>query len=259
MTKDVSTVAENEKGIHRYYCPELDGLRFLAFFLVFLHHVPLYGQGKPMLLARFGPYGWMGVDLFLCLSSFLISKLLLLEWQSTGTISLGRFYVRRSLRIWPLYFLMCLLGFVVFPCLGYAPTFGDHDYAELVHHFLLPYLTFFGNWATAHYNYAPSQALFLLWTISLEEQFYIIWPLVLLALRFNKRSLLKLSCFLLIGTIAFRAWAIWSGWKHPAIYVTLWARLDPFVLAPCSPFMRENWPNGRNASGLGYWHWPALP
>jgi peptidoglycan/LPS O-acetylase OafA/YrhL len=232
-------VALNER-VNRFYCPELDGLRFLAFFLVFLHHAPLYGHGNPTLLAKLEPHGWMGVDLFLCLSSFLISKLLLLEWRSKGRISLTHFYVRRSLRIWPLYFFMCFLGFVVLPYVGLGgPSIGGDAYRRMVHDYLLPYLTFLGNYATANHDYAPSNTLLILWTISLEEQFYILWPLVLLALSFKRTSLLKLSCFLLAGTVMFRAAAVWWGWKHPALYVSLWTRLDPFVLGALLAFYQE--------------------
>ena len=72
-------------------------------------------------------YGWAGVDLFLVLSAFLITNLLLLEQQRTGTISLKDFYIRRSLRIWPLYFLMILIGFFISPIISGKFTAPDHQ------------------------------------------------------------------------------------------------------------------------------------
>ena len=98
----------------RYYRPELDVLRFAAFFMVFLSHVvpgeeALFERaGVPSSLARSIIFaaagGAFGVDLFFALSSFLITTLLLREHQNFGRIDVPRFYARRILRIWPLYF-----------------------------------------------------------------------------------------------------------------------------------------------------------
>src|SRR5262245_41344043 len=103
----------------RFYSPELDVLRFFAFFGVFVFHAAprntefYAGAGFPswlstFLISTFGA-GAYGVDLFFALSAYLITSLLLRERSATGNLDLRGFYIRRILRIWPLY-----LGFVAF-------------------------------------------------------------------------------------------------------------------------------------------------
>ena len=105
----------------RFYQPELDGLRFYAFLGVFIYHT-LPSQALfyrrlhlplPELWAAIAKSGASGVDLFFALSAFLITSLLLRERQETGNISLRLFYLRRILRIWPLYFAVLALGIVL--------------------------------------------------------------------------------------------------------------------------------------------------
>ena len=230
-----------------FYLPALDGLRFVAFFMVFLHHMKVVGDhfGFPAILYLFllkcNQYGWMGVDLFLTLSSFLLSRLLFLEWKSRGNISVLNFYVRRSLRIWPLYYFMCLLGFAILPYLNFsAPPLGTLAYQQLVDRYFLPFVFFFANWATAHYGYASEGALSLLWTISLEEQFYLVWPWALFFIRCDKRSILKLAFIMLVFTACFRGWALWEGWPHPGIWVTFFSRLDAFALGGTLAFFYDD-------------------
>ena len=97
-----------------FYHPELDILRFFAFFAVFLHHaLPRQASfyieaGVPAAVTQWiltaKHAGAFGVDLFFALSAFLITELLRREYEHRGTFGLGAFYVRRALRIWPLYF-----------------------------------------------------------------------------------------------------------------------------------------------------------
>src|SRR6478752_5109130 len=91
----------------RFYLPEVDGIRCLAVLLVWIHHYP---EGPGSFLRQLRASGWVGVNIFLVLSSFLITSLLMLEAQAKGSISLPRFYSRRFLRIWPLLGLALLLG-----------------------------------------------------------------------------------------------------------------------------------------------------
>ena len=173
----------------------------------------------------------MGVDLFLCLSSYLITKLLWLEWQKGNKVSVPRFYLRRALRIWPLYFLMCFLGFYLLPRLGWDdPAWGSDDYRSMLHTYLVPHLGFFANLVTALRGYIVSFSLGPLWTISLEEQFYFLWPLFLVLARFNRTRILWGGLGLLVLTEGARAYFRLSGFPHPAIWVSLPTRLDPFVL-----------------------------
>ena len=105
----------------RFYQPELDGLRFYAFLGVFVcHSLPLDAAfyhslhlPMPWLWGAVAVSGASGVDLFFALSAFLITSLLLRERQETGGLSLRLFYIRRILRIWPLYFLVIAMGVVL--------------------------------------------------------------------------------------------------------------------------------------------------
>ena len=105
----------------RFYRPELDGLRFYAFLGVFVCHTlpneatfySILHLPMPWIWSAVVRSGAAGVDLFFVLSAFLITSLLLRERQDTGKISLRLFYIRRILRIWPLYFLVVGLGVVL--------------------------------------------------------------------------------------------------------------------------------------------------
>ena len=189
-------------------------------------------------------FGWMGVDLFLVLSAYLITRLLLTEHRREGTFSLSDFFVRRILRIWPLYFFALLLGFLVFPLFGFLQApFGSDDYRAMVTRHLIPFLTFTGTFSTAAFNYAPSRALSLLWTISLEEQFYVLCPFFLLALLRVKRSRLPLFLVgLLTFTVLMRLYFVLAPFAHPWTWTSLPSRLDPFVLGTALAIHRMNTP-----------------
>src|ERR1700690_2343892 len=105
----------------RFYRPELDALRFFAFLAVFVYHTspsdPPYYSARHIpcayLVAAASHAGAFGVDLFFLLSAYLITELLLRERDECGQVHLDSFYVRRILRIWPLYFLGILIAVLV--------------------------------------------------------------------------------------------------------------------------------------------------
>src|SRR3989344_8628341 len=104
----------------KIYLPSLDGLRFLAFLLVFLHHTTFYinpALAQNFLLIFFNKHGWIGVDIFFVLTGFLITLLMLDERDKNGHFSIKNFLIRRALRIWPLYYLSILVGFFLVPIL----------------------------------------------------------------------------------------------------------------------------------------------
>ena len=97
------------------YWNQLDGLRAIAFLAVFFYHLgpPPNVQGFVIAcLARVFSWGWAGVDLFFVLSGFLVTSLLLQERCKYGRIAFKLFFVRRALRIWPLYYLSLFIGFL---------------------------------------------------------------------------------------------------------------------------------------------------
>ncbi len=139
----------------RFYLAQLDGLRFVAFFAVFVHYVLGGARLEPPLWAiAIGEAGAFGVDLFFILSSFLITALLLQEQAREGRARVGAFWVCRALRIWPLYFTVVSIAVVTTHPPGWYAT---------------SLLTFTTNWALVHRMYNSS--LNILWSVALEEQF----------------------------------------------------------------------------------------
>ncbi|MCC6615738.1 MAG: acyltransferase [Anaerolineae bacterium] len=160
------------------YFKGLNALRFYAALSVVVQHIihsptDWYHVAKPeTLITRFFLMGGDAVNLFFVLSGFLITYLLMLERQRTGTISIRKFYGRRVLRIWPLYFVILALVAFVLPLL-------ITDFANPLHNpGLLTMLVFFlGN--VAFVIYYPFPPLEHLWSIAVEEQFYLVIPLLM--------------------------------------------------------------------------------
>jgi peptidoglycan/LPS O-acetylase OafA/YrhL len=153
------------------YVPALDGLRAFAIIAVMLSH---FESNKLF------PAGGIGVDLFFVLSGFLITTLLLQEWGARGDISLKRFYQRRALRLLP------ALALFVLTYVAINSAFRAHDFtiqqppgfllrnAGIVAIYGLNWLVAFGGYAGAGFTH--------LWSLSVEEQFYLLWPAILLVL-----------------------------------------------------------------------------
>jgi len=162
------------------YFPGLNGVRFVAVAAVIVWHVEAFKQmaGLPNIahLPALSALGVQGVTLFFVLSGFLITYLLLSEMHATGTVHVRKFYLRRILRIWPLYFLLVILGLFVLPhILPFAPLAHNHEGS------LLAKLTLFAvmlpNVALVLFGHIPFMGP--LWSIGVEEQFYLTWPVML--------------------------------------------------------------------------------
>jgi peptidoglycan/LPS O-acetylase OafA/YrhL len=206
----------------RVYFPELDGMRFIAFLLVYLFH-----GGVPWLLLsrlvgitvtrRLQENGGYGVQLFFILSGYLITTLLLREEARFGRIALRAFWIRRILRIWPLYYVIVLIGFFVLPPL--EPSFSAQGYLSMLKIHLLPFSLFLGNWSMVLISPIPSDSLSVLWSVCVEEQFYLIVPLLIALVLPRFRC--TLVSLLLVGSIAVR-WvtASRSDAQHLIVYNT---------------------------------------
>lgn len=164
----------------KVFFPSLNGLRFIAAFVVIIHHLEQIKLffGLPSIFFKWHfikIVGELGVTLFFTLSGFLITYLLLTEKERFGTIFVKEFYIRRVLRIWPLYYLIIGLGLFVLP---HIPFFNIPVYTEGVHYKfgtkVFFYAILFPNIVSNLYAYMPfiAQA----WSIGIEEQFYLIWP-----------------------------------------------------------------------------------
>lgn len=182
----------------RAYRPELDAIRFLAFLLVFFFHVCSYASVHSShwhLLASLAVTGAAGLCLFFALSAFLITEILLAEREKSSRISVRKFYIRRILRIWPLYFFAISLG------IGIA--FITHRPGDATG--FIWYLLFAGNLYCSFWGWLANPFASL-WTISIEEQFYLLWPW---AMRFFSRRGLMLCALVFIlaanGSLYFLA------------------------------------------------------
>lgn len=218
-----------------FYHPELDVLRFVAFLAVFMHHAlprdaSLYTSHglsstatEWLLTAK--EAGAFGLDLFFALSAYLITELLLREHASRGSFSVTKFYIRRALRIWPLYFTFLALTVLVIPTILPRESFGPIYIASFVF--------FVGNWVCATQG-IPFSVAGPLWSISVEEQFYIGWPLLLRFFGINRIKQLALA--MLIVALLTRVGLALYGVKHPGVWCNTLARLDPIALGAILAF-----------------------
>lgn len=220
---------------HTFYHPELDVLRFIAFLAVFMHHA-LPRDPRLYLEKGFSPVatewllaakeaGAFGLDLFFALSAYLITELLLREYVNRGSFSVSAFYVRRALRIWPLYFTFLALTVFIIPAIIPAERFGPI--------YIISFALFFGNWACAAMG-IPFSVAGPLWSISIEEQFYIGWPLLLRF--FGMRRIKQLAIGMLVVAIVTRVLLAVVGVGHPGVWCNTIARLDPIALGAILAF-----------------------
>ena len=182
-----------------YYRPELDVVRFVAFLLVFLHHTLPSGKDIRVLhlfkgfapaYDAFSTACGYGLSLFFTLSAFLICELLLRERSSTGSIDVKQFYIRRILRIWPLYYLAITLGLIVALLIG-SPR------KEFIG--IGWFAVFMGAWYAVVYS--PSiLPINPLWSISVEEQFYLLAPWAVKY--FNRKSLYGFCAVIILAANA---------------------------------------------------------
>lgn len=224
--------------------PALDGLRTFAVVLTSLVHV------APGVV----PGGFLGVDLFFVLSGFLITSILLQEMGSHGRVDLRAFYVRRARRLIPA--VVALLIVFTAVVLLTSPTRRDVAVAAVVD---VAVMTYTFNWSSP-LGHAPPWQVDHLWSLSVEEQFYILWPVVLLLLvrKFSRNTVMRVTLAAAIAsTIAQTA-------VYGATHATLWVFLaSPLhaqgILLGCFLGQLYVW---RGADGAMRWlsghTWPSL-
>ncbi|MGH8856134.1 MAG: acyltransferase family protein, partial [Telluria sp.] len=193
---DASTEAPAAPALHLAYRRDIDGLRAVAVLSVVLFHA------FPSLLRG----GFIGVDIFFVISGFLISSILLRELEQ-GTFSFAHFYARRVKRIFP------ALILVIVSCLafGWLALFPD-EYEQLGKHVMggAGFAANFFYWAQVGYfdTAADTKPLLHLWSLGIEEQFYILWPIILLAGWRLRANLLALAAVLALLSFAVNAGGI---------------------------------------------------
>lgn len=203
------------------FFPNLNGIRFIAAFGVIVHHIEQFkekfGYENHIFHTRFiRMVGPLSVFLFFVLSGFLITSLLLVEKERTKTINVKSFYMRRVLRIWPLYYLTVFLGLFVLPEISYLNIEGETelikvDFTEK----LILYLLILPNIVTGVFKHIPyvSQN----WSIGVEEQFYYFWPWVVKQTKASKLltvMILFLVSFYLIRSLTVLYMPENSWWKY---------------------------------------------
>jgi peptidoglycan/LPS O-acetylase OafA/YrhL len=212
----------------------LDILRGVAIWLVLIRHMPLGSGTSESLLARalllVNQIGWCGVDLFFVLSGYLISGLLFKELQREGTIDLPRFWLRRGLKIWPSYF--AVYGSAVALWCGYCFWRGNmEEVSRMIGEKLVPNLVFIQNY------FIESQWPHS-WSLAVEEHFYLLLPILILALaslggRFDRTAggrrpygLIPIAVAVAVGILALRIRAVAAGASWADLYYPTHHRAD---------------------------------
>jgi peptidoglycan/LPS O-acetylase OafA/YrhL len=182
----------------------LDGIRFLCFLSVFFYHSfftleQTIKDNKFFIFIKTVLFknGNLGVNFFFVLSGFLITYLLIEEKKQYKKVHIIKFWIRRILRIWPLYFVCVFIGFIVFPVMKKLSGGVPNETANILY-----YITFTNNFDIIKNGLPDASILGVLWSIAIEEQFYFLWPFVLYFFPIKKLYIPFIS--IIIISIIFR-------------------------------------------------------
>ena len=206
---------DSQKKSNLKYRPDIDGLRAIAVLSVIFFHLKLTNfQG-----------GFLGVDVFLVISGFLITSLLLIEAKETETISFSSFYARRMKRLLPAVIFLMLLTTGFWILFFFKLNDETSKYLQSVRYGIFGFANIFfkkniGNYFDASSDQMP---LLHLWSLGVEEQFYFIWPLLILAVRYFSKKKFEYNLFLtllILSLVSFGAslWHIYTGHQIRAFY-----------------------------------------
>ncbi|MBV9398815.1 MAG: acyltransferase [Bryobacterales bacterium] len=215
------------------WIPPLDGLRGAAILMVIcFHYRTTLGRtgGVTHVFRGFCEIGWTGVDLFFVLSGFLITGILL---DSRGAKNyFSAFYMRRVLRIFPLYYLSLAVVF------GLAIPLLTPDRAVPAIKTQLPYFMYVQNWDGFFHRAQYQSFLSHYWSLAVEEQFYLAWPVIVYT--FDRRKLMQIISGAFVAAIGIRLILVLAGVNPELIYRNTFARMDAlFAGAACACALRE--------------------
>lgn len=190
----------------KIYFPGLNALRFFAALSVIIGHVELLksqlGLDSSYKLFLRINFGGLGVYFFFVLSGFLITYLLFIEEDKTGTINVRKFYWRRILRIWPLYYFIMALSLFVLPHFEIMHIPWLQKYFEPNFYWNLAlFLFMLPNLALSFMPALPHAGQ--LWSISIEEQFYLLWPLLIKKVENKLKLIISSIVIVLIVKVLF--------------------------------------------------------
>jgi peptidoglycan/LPS O-acetylase OafA/YrhL len=218
-TGATDTIAAAEVSRH---IPALDGIRALAILLVIPHNVDLLRPPVPTVdypAVIFLHAGWIGVQLFFVLSGFLITGNLL-DTRGSGNY-FSAFFGRRALRIMPLYFAVLCLAFVIAPAIVTLPE----GLRATAHHQVWLW-TFLSNWADPFG--ADVHGFGHFWSLAVEEQFYLLWPLIVFLC--GPSRLLRVCGVVAVLALATRCWLIYEHFPEEALYMFTICRMDALAM-----------------------------
>jgi len=218
----IPPVKNIEKHSSERHYPALDGLRGVAALMIVCHHFlqlsPMHGVVLSFLSRVFG-FTWVGVDLFFALSGFLITGIL--ADTKSKTHYFRTFYGRRVLRIFPLYYGYLVLVFFILPFIGIG--------TDVLPSSRIYYWTYTSNFYFAFNGWLTAPYLTHLWTLAIEEQFYLIWPLVIfLSSSFERLRRGMLWALLLIAILRFILYL--TGVELNVLYLITFTHCDGLIL-----------------------------
>jgi peptidoglycan/LPS O-acetylase OafA/YrhL len=224
MTQGQRTSPHGEIPDLKGHLPVLDGLRGLAILLVLVHHMRIMAGTAigDRLVSGLMNGGWIGVDLFFVLSGFLITGILV-DARDRSRYFLN-FYARRTVRIFPLYYAVILVALVLLPqCAHPLATRLGAGTSDGTWYWL-----YLSNFAVAFRGVFPNTVLDVSWSLAIEEQFYLLWPAIVLCC--ERRTLMKI-CLALVGVaLIVRGVLAAAGVSAFSIYVLTPARMDALAV-----------------------------
>lgn len=227
-------VPENVPDVHFNHLPVLDGLRGFAVLVVMIYHLEYLFPSLNMFVRG----GFLGVDIFFVLSGFLITSILIKEQSLFGQINLKNFFLRRIFRLvpafWAFLFILYFFGNFLLPS-AQAGVIYDNNNFGFSFLYLMNWHRAYGDGITGNLNHT--------WSLAIEEQFYIVWSLILFALFAAKKSRVRIAGFTVATVLVLISWRLFralNGEEIHVLYYSTETRIDALLIG-CVGAMVYGW------------------